>query len=101
MTEFRYLIFRPRPKKDGLHDAGYRFIALTGVDMEGNHHELGQWHDHLLIEVPCNIDVEPDGTIRIARKFGPRGFWLDDDRSWEDGKFWASTAWISDEGQLI
>ena len=68
-TAFRWLEFKPRPKKDGLHDSGYRFIQLTGVNFAENHGEirtpLHQWSDHVVLNGPVNIDVEADGTIRI------------------------------------
>ena len=90
--ELWYIEFQPRPEEDGLHDSGYRFIRLTGVDREGGRHDLGEWHDHLLIETQCNIDVEPDGTIRIM--------------PWGSAKFYFtpgyerfySTAWIKEDG---
>lgn len=55
--ELAWIEFKPRPKKDGLHDSGYRFIALTGVDKDGNRHQMGEWHDHLIVEPKCNIEV--------------------------------------------
>lgn len=89
--ELRWVEFQPRPKKDGLHDSGYRFIRLTGVDKEGGRHDLGEWHDHLIVEPECNIDVEPDGTIRIM-PWGRTKFYF-------DGKEWfTSTAWIEADG---
>lgn len=91
-VELKYIEFRPRPKKDGLHDSGYRFIRLVGVDGEGNDHDLGEWHDHLIVEPKCNIDVEPDGTIRIM-PWSQTKFHFDPERQW-----FTSTAWVSDDG---
>lgn len=90
--ELRWIEFKPRPKKDGLHDSGYRFIQLTGVDDDGNRHDLGEWHDHLIVEPGCNIDVEPDGTIRIMP-------WASGTRFFFDGAEWfGSTAWVGSDG---
>lgn len=94
LVHLRYIEFRPRPKKDGLHDSGYRFIQLTGVDDDGNRHDLGEWHDHLVVEPACNIDVEPDGTIRIMPWDGSE-FLFDPLQ-----KFWTSTAWIEYNGGI-
>lgn len=90
--ELRYIEFRPRPKKDGLHDSGYRFIQLTGVDVDGGRHDLGEWHDHFIVEPKCNIDIEPDGTIRIMPWTGD-GWKFDPDKP----SFY-STAWLEDSG---
>lgn len=90
--ELRYIEFHPRPKKDGLHDSGYRFIRLVGVDKDGGEHDLGEWHDHLIVEPECNIDVEPDGTIRIM-PWGKTKFYARGDREW-----FTSTAWVDKEG---
>lgn len=79
---FDWIEFHPKPKKDGLHDSGYRYIRLVGVkkreDEKGNRlgngldkTELNQWSDHVVINGfasefgGANIDVEADGTIRI------------------------------------
>jgi hypothetical protein len=67
-TEYRWLEFYPKPKKDGLHDSGYRYIRLVGVwieDGEEKREELHQWSDHVLLNGPVNIDVTEDGVIRI------------------------------------
>ena len=84
MTEntFDWLEFRFRPKKDGLHDSGYRFIALTGVnrtDDGEDRAELHQWSDHVVLYGPTNIDVTAEGTIRIAPWSG--GPWVNRDRT--------------------
>ncbi len=79
---FEWLEFRPRPKKDGLHDSGYRFIALTGVNRtdDGEQRtELHQWSDHVVLYGPTNVDVTADGTIRIMPWSG--GPWINRDRS--------------------
>lgn len=89
--ELQWIEFKPRPKTDGLHDSGYRFIKLTGVDTDGERHDLGEWHDHLIVEPGCNIDVEEDGTIRIMPWIGTRFFF------YGAGGF-SSTAWVSDDG---
>jgi hypothetical protein len=91
--ELRYIKFQPRPKRDGLHDSGYRFIRLVGVDEDRAEHDLGEWHDHLVVEPACNIDVEPDGTIRIMPWFGTKFYAID--RDW-----WVSTAWVKEDGQI-
>jgi hypothetical protein len=93
--DIRYFEFIPRPKKDGLHESGYRYIQLVGVTHSRERIDCGGWHDHLLSEVPVNIDVEPDGTIRIMPAMGTR-FWVD-----AIDMFWGSTAWITAGGQLI
>ena len=93
MIELRYIKFQPRPKKDGLHESGYRFIRLVGVDKDNQEHDLGEWHDHLIVEPQCNIDVEPDGTIRI---WPGRGLFRVDSRD----RFWTSTASIREDGTL-
>ena len=90
---FQYLIFKPRPKKDGLHDSGYRYIKLTGVTRDGEHHELGQYPDHLVVEAPCNIDVQDDGTIRIMPWSGK----LQADTT---SPFWYSSAIWDESGML-
>ena len=91
--ELRWIEFVPRPKKDGLHDSGYRFIRLVGVDAENGRHDLGEWHDHLIVEPQCNIDVTEDGTIRIM--------------PWGDAKFYfsgsgwfTSSAWLGRDGKF-
>lgn len=93
MIELKYIKFRPRPKKDGLHDSGYRFIELIGVGVDGAEYDCGGWHDHVILEPPCNIDVEPDGTIRIM-PWGGSPFFYDDELS----RFWTSTAWVRSGG---
>ena len=92
LVELLYIKFQPRPKKDGLHDSGYRYIRLIGVGKD-NHQEydLGEWHDHLIVEPSCNIDVEDDGTIRIMPWSGTK-FWYDPDSKFftsigENGRF--------------
>ena len=88
----RWIEFRPRPKKDGLHDSGYRFIELVGVDAKGERWDLGAWHDLLDVEAPCSIDVTADGTIR----FMPRK-----EQFWYDGRtLWVSSANIDPDGRV-
>jgi hypothetical protein len=94
MTELKYIKFEPRPKKDGLHDSGFRHIRLIGVDKVGGEIDLGEWHDHLVVEPSCNIDVEPDGTIRIM-PWSTTKFYADKDNKW-----FSSTAWIDATGQF-
>lgn len=86
---FSWLEFQPRPKKDGLHDSGYRFIRLTGVTHVKGQGELRtplhQWSDHVVLNGPVNIDVEADGTIRIMP-------WLHKNWISQDGTFYTSSA---------
>jgi hypothetical protein len=71
-----------RPKKDGLHDSGYRFLKLTGAKMSPKRdgtvyrEDLHQWSDHVMFQGPSNIDVTPDGTIRIMPGIGPSMQWV-------------------------
>lgn len=84
---FDWIEFYPRPKKDGLHDSGYRYIQLTGVRWPEHPTlaergalekvELNQWADHVLLFGAINIDVEPDGTIRLMNWSHP-GRWTHD-----------------------
>lgn len=82
---YRWLEFHPRPKKDGLHDSGYRYIRLVGayVDEEGEIHteDLHQWSDHVLLYGPTNIDVTEDGVIRIM-SWTAGGGWITTDHGW-------------------
>ena len=91
---FQYIELRARPSDEGLHESGYRFLALTGCwyEQEENMTERGdlkrqdlhQWSDHIVFYGPVNIDVEPDGTIRIS----PWGT-----NTWKsDDAFYASSA---------
>lgn len=90
---FDWIEFDFRPKKDGLHDSGYRYIRLNGVRRMENpvlaergileKVELNQWSDHVLLFGAVNIDVEPDGTIRLAN-------WADS--RWTHDGFLGSTA---------
>lgn len=83
MNAYDWLEFEIRPEEDGLHDSGYRFIKLTGVkrvqQANGEYKlektDLHQWSDHVLLYGVTNIDVEPDGTIRIAT-WGQGGGWV-------------------------
>jgi hypothetical protein len=47
------------------HESGYRYIRLVGVDASDNRYDLGEWHDHLVVEPKCNIDVTESGVMRI------------------------------------
>lgn len=93
VVELRWIEFVPRPKKDGLHDSGYRFIRLIGIDMDGESHDLGEWHDHLIVEPKCNIDVTADGTIRIM-PWGRTRF------TYNGREFFTSTAWVDETGEF-
>lgn len=68
-STFHWLEFNFRPKKEGLHDSGYRFIRLVAVTRakQGGvtRTPLHQWADHVVLNGPVNIDVEANGTIRI------------------------------------
>lgn len=95
MIELAYIKFIPRPIEDGLHDSGYRYIKLVGVDLETKtEYDLGEGHDHLIVDPPCNIDVEPDGTIRIMPWAGTKFYCQEG----ETGFF--STAWIHNDGEF-
>ena len=96
IIELSWIEFQPRPKKDGLHDSGYRFIRLIGVDADGTRHDLGEWHDHLVIESGCNIDVTPDGVIRIMPWKGAGTFRVRESRR----VWWTSTAWVDGNGMF-
>jgi len=69
---FEWIEFAYRPKKDGLHDSGYRFLRVTGVrrldDGTTEKVETHGWADHIAFYGPLNIDVEPDGTIRVMAR---------------------------------
>ena len=69
---FEWVEFAYRPKKDGLHDSGYRFLRVTGVrrldDKTTEKVETHEWADHIAFYGPLNIDVEPDGTIRVMAR---------------------------------
>ncbi len=71
---FEWVEFAYRPKKDGLHDSGYRFLCVTGVRRldDGTTEKVvtHQWADHIVFYGPSNIDVEPDGTIRVMARAG-------------------------------
>lgn len=80
-TPFTWLEFRPRPKKDGLHDSGYRYIDLVGVakvNGEEVRTQLHQWADVVTFEGGATIDVTEEGTIRI-RPWLHRGWTTPDD----------------------
>jgi hypothetical protein len=93
VIEVSYIRFRPRPKKDGIHDSGYRFIELTGVTHDGTEYPLGSWHDHFLLEPGCNIDVTPEGEIRIMPALGKTRFLINPEQ-----KIFTSSAWIHPDG---
>ena len=87
---YKWIEFKPRPKKDGLHDSGYRHIRLTGVQMDEDTRELtrtdlNQWSDHVLLFGAVNIDVQEDGTIRLMD--WSRGAWTHDGRLGSDATF--------------
>lgn len=87
-SKYDWLEFSYRPKKDGLHDSGYRFIRLVGVnrtDTSVEKTELHQWSDHVVLEGPVNIDVQEDGTVRIMPWSG--GPWVNRDH---DGSYHSS-----------
>jgi len=71
---FEWIEFVYRPKKDGLHDSGYRFLQVTGVRrLNGGATEkveTHKWADHIVFYGPVNSDVEPDGTIRVMSRGG-------------------------------
>lgn len=74
--EYDWIEFVPRPKKDGLHDSGYRYIKGYGVRYERGKAEgepcrdpLWEWADHVDFRCPTNWDVTAEGVIRAM----PRG----------------------------
>ena len=69
---YLWLEVKMRPKKDGMHDSGYRFIQVTGVSRGEDVIEpvwirtpLHQRADHLTLYGVANIDFTEDGTMRI------------------------------------
>ena len=88
---FVWVEFAYRPKKDGLHDSGYRFLRVTGVrrldDGSIEKVETHEWADHIAFYGPSNIDVEPDGTIRVMARAGEG--WIEPDYYWaSDAEFY-------------
>ena len=65
---FRWVEFKHRPKRDGLHDSGYRFLRVVGVRPDGQRVETHEWADHIYFNSPTNVDVEADGTIRVMAR---------------------------------
>lgn len=96
--QYDWLEIKMRPKIDGLHDSGYRFIQITGVALDENRDEirtpLNQWSDHVLFTnfmdeyQGVNIDFTADGVMRIM---GWGGAVLTDDMSYG---VYGSTAWF-------
>jgi len=91
--EYQWLEFSPRPKKDGIHDSGYRYIRLVGVyvDDDGNEvrEDLHQWSDHVVFHSTVNIDVTKPGVIRIMPWGGTKQRFIH-----YDGTFFSSSAMI-------
>lgn len=87
--KYTWIELRPRPYGVGLHDSGFRYLALTGCWIENDEvqsEDLHQWADHALFYGPTNIDVELDGTIRIM-PWG-RNEWVNEDKFFgSDGMF--------------
>jgi hypothetical protein len=81
-NKYRWLELRARPYDLGLHESGFRFLAFTGCwiddDGEVQKEDLHQWADHAIFYGPVNIDVEPDGTLRIM-SWGTGGDWINED----------------------
>lgn len=66
---FRWVEVKPKPKKAGLHDSGYRFLQVVGVTVDGKRVDLGEWHDvvHFGMTEPASIDLDvtEDGAWRF------------------------------------
>ncbi len=82
-----WLEVKMRPKKDGMHDSGYRFIQVTGVSRGERVNEwvrtpLHQWADHLALYGVANIDFTEDGVMRIMCH-DRAGGWVD--QGWTGG----------------
>ena len=81
-TEYAWLEWKYRPLREGLHDSGYRYIQVAGVVIEmlpasdgelvqqQTRYSLHQWADHIIVEGSVNMDVEPNGTMRIMPWLG-------------------------------
>ena len=71
-------------KGDDLHDSGYRYLSIVGV-LDNQRFPLHTAADHILIYGTVNMDVTPEGIMRIM--------------AWDRGKlramypgFWGSSA---------
>lgn len=94
-NEYDWLEFKVRPKKDGLHDSGFRYIQLTGATRNRETDQvtktpLNQWSDVVTLYGIVNIDVEPDGTIRLFQRGG--GLWK---AAWGEDYFLSSAEFVS------
>jgi len=95
-NSYRWLEIKMRPKKDGLHDSGYRHIQIVGVyydaDGEEQRDELHQWSDHIVFDhftseyQGVSLDFTADGVMRIM-PWGSRGRWES-----RDTRFFLSSA---------
>lgn len=64
---FKWVEYRPRPKKEGLHDSGYRFLDVYGIEADGTRVPISGYADHIWIRAPgANLDVTPEGVHRVA-----------------------------------
>lgn len=99
---FDWISFKPLPKKEGLHDSGYRFIEVTGW-VRGSASDkpvptvLGRFCDHITVggrpsgfgpsPVGVGIDVEADGTQRVFLRDGDFKFRADRTPFYSDACF--------------
>ena len=87
-NRYNWLEIKMRPKSDGLHDSGYRYIQVTGVYRDENRVEhrdnLHQWSDHVLFQgfttrhQGVNIDFTAEGVMRLM-PWGGASHWASDD----------------------
>lgn len=88
-AEYDWVEFKVRPKKDGLHDSGYRFLSVTGVRQgdspaDNVKVQLNEWADIINLYGVTYIDAEPDGTIRLMCRAGK---WSHTDKGMSEAQF--------------
>ena len=77
-----------------LHDSGYPFIRIFG-EIEGKKLiDLG-WHDHILTQMPTNMDSYGKNILHIMPwDSKTEGFWI------RGNNIWCSTFEIKETGEL-
>ena len=96
---YDYIEIKMRPKKDGLHESGYRYIRIVGVwtddDAQTHREDLHQWADHVRfqermgVSSGVNVEFTEDGVLRMWSRWG---------FVCTDGKFFYSTATFQPAG---